>query len=90
MGRTSKSVAGYVGRVSQDIVTVDLELSPTARQTGVAYVHDVELDTGQALAVGDHVRVRDEGGQWWDAAVTAVEEVRLGRQYRLRIERANV
>jgi hypothetical protein len=67
----------------------DLELSPMARQAGVAYLHDVDLDAGQELAVGDRLRVRDEGGTLWAAEVTAVEEVRFGRKYRLRIGQAD-
>jgi hypothetical protein len=63
----------------------DVELSPMARQTGVTYVHDVELDAGVDLAVGDEVRLRDEGGALWVATVVAVETVRLGRKYRLRL-----
>lgn len=62
-----------------------IELSPLGRRTGVAYLHDVELDAGQELAIGDHLRVRDEGDQLWDATVTAREEVRLGHKYRLRL-----
>lgn len=67
----------------------DVELSPLARQTGVAYLHDVDLDAGEELAVADPVVLRDEGGTLWDAEVTAVEEVRLGRKYRLRIGRVD-
>ena len=49
-----------------------------ARQTGVTYLHDVELDAG------DDVQLRDEGGTLWNATVTAVEPVRFGgRKYRL-------
>lgn len=44
----------------------------------------VALAHGDAAA-GDVVVVRDEGGGLFDAAVTAVEVVRLGRKYRLRI-----
>ncbi|WP_416957825.1 hypothetical protein ACNKF0_09525 [Nocardioides sp. T5] len=67
---------------------VDLELSPMARQTGVAYLHDVFLDAGEELAVSDRLTVRDEGGTLWDGEVVAVEKVRLGRKYRLHIHRA--
>lgn len=65
---------------------VDVELSPMARQTGVAYIHDVDLDAGVELVVGDEVRLRDEGGERWDATVTAVEPVRFGRKYRLQVK----
>jgi hypothetical protein len=64
---------------------VDLELSPVGRQTGVAYLHDVDLDAGEVLAPGDRLVLRDEGGALWEAEVAAVEEVRLGRKYRLCI-----
>ena len=68
------------------VPVVDLELSPMARERGVTYLHDVHLDAGVELTVGDRVQVRDEGGALWDAVVSAVEEARLGRRYRLRIE----
>jgi hypothetical protein len=61
----------------------EVELSPVARQLGVTYLHDVDLDVGVELAVGDDVRLRDEGGALWDATVAAVEKVRVGRKYRL-------
>lgn len=67
------------------VPAVDVELSPMARQTRVAYVHDIDLDAGVELAVGDAVRLRDEGGTRWDATVTAVEPVRFGRKYRLQL-----
>ena len=75
--------------MTTSVPTFDLELSPMVRQIGVAYLHDVDLEAGQELAVDDRVRVRDEGGHLWDAVVTAVEEARLGRKYRLSIERAD-
>lgn len=78
-----------VAGMNEPVLTVDLELSPMSRQTGVAYLHVVELDAGQELAVDDRVTVRDEGGHLWDAVVTSVEDVRLGRKYRLSIERAD-
>jgi hypothetical protein len=67
---------------------VDVELSPVARQNGVTYVHDVALDAGVELGVGDQLRLRDEGGTAWDATVVAVEVVRFGRKYRLTIRPA--
>lgn len=63
-----------------------LELSPTARQQGVAYVHDVELDDGQELHPGDRVEIRDEGGAFFAATVEAVEPARFGNKYRLHIQ----
>jgi hypothetical protein len=65
------------------VPVVDVELSPMARQTGVTYIHDIDLDAGVELAIGDEVRLRDEGGTLWKATVTAVEPVRFGRKYRL-------
>lgn len=58
-----------------------------ARQAGVTYVHDVELDAGVALATGDRLMLRDEGGALWDAVVADVEVVRFGQKYRLRMSR---
>jgi hypothetical protein len=69
------------------VPVVDVELTPMARRSGVAYVHDVELDAGVELAVGDEVRLRDEGGALWFATVVEVETARLGRKYRLRLTR---
>lgn len=66
----------------------DVELSPVARQNGVTYLHDVDLDTDVELRVGDELRLRDEGGTAWDATVVAVETVRFGRKYRLTIRSA--
>jgi hypothetical protein len=82
------SQGGYRRRMTDRVY--DLELSPTARQAGVAYLHDVDLDASEELAVGDRVMVRDEGGAMWDAEVTVVEEVRLGRKYRLRMGPADL
>lgn len=65
----------------------DVELSPRARQIGIAYIHDVDLDDGQTLSPGDSVQLRDEGGHLWDAIVVVREDVPrgLGHKYRLRI-----
>lgn len=71
--------------MSRPAATYDMELSPVARQLGVAYLHDVDLLAGQELAQGDRLIVRDEGLALWDAEVVAREEVRLGHKYRLRI-----
>jgi hypothetical protein len=65
----------------------EVELSPMARQTGVTYLHDVFLDAGEELAVGDRLSLRDEGGDPWLAEVMAVESARIGRKFRLRIHR---
>jgi hypothetical protein len=65
--------------------TYDVELSPVGRQTGVAYLHDVDLDAGEVLAPSHRLVLRDEGGTLWDAEVAAVEEVRFGWKYRLRL-----
>jgi hypothetical protein len=66
--------------------TYDVELSPVARQIGVAYLHDVDLDAGEELTEGAPVALRDEGGARWDGVVVARDEVRLGHKYRLEIE----
>jgi hypothetical protein len=71
--------------MSAAVPLFDVELSPMARQTGVTYLHDVELDAGVALTVGDEVRLRDEGDALWAATVVAVETVRDGRKYRLQL-----
>lgn len=55
------------------------------RQLGVTYLHDVDLDAGVELLVGDMVRLRDEGGTTREATVTGVEPVRFGRKYRLQL-----
>jgi hypothetical protein len=66
--------------------TYDVELSPVARQIGVAYLHDVDLEAGNELAEGARVALRDEGGARWDGVVVAREQLRLGHKYRLEIE----
>ena len=63
----------------------DLELSPVARQKGVAYLHDVDLD-GDELKPGARIEIRDEGGALYGATVEAVEEARFGDKYRLLIQ----
>lgn len=63
----------------------DVELSPVARQIGVAYLHDIDLDAGEELVVGERVGLLDEGGAGWDGVVTAREVVRFGHRYRLEI-----
>jgi hypothetical protein len=75
--------------MSGPVKAVDVELTPMARQTGVAYIHDVQLDADVGLAVGDNVQLRDEGGVLWEATVAVVEPVRLGRKYRLTISPAS-
>lgn len=64
----------------------DVELSPTARQHGVAYVHDVQVGAGATLAPGDRVELRDEGGVLFAATVDAVLPTRFGSKYRLLIK----
>ena len=49
-----------------------------ARQLGVTYLHAVALDNGQTPTVGDRVRVRDGGGDLWDAVVEDREETLCG------------
>ena len=63
----------------------DIELSPVARQLGVAYLHDVSLVAGHEPAAGDRLVLRDEGLALWDAEVLTREVVRLGHKYRLHI-----
>lgn len=64
----------------------DVELTPVARKLGVTYIHDVDLDADQELALGDRVELRDEGGAFFAATVEAIEPVRIGRKYRLHIK----
>jgi hypothetical protein len=65
---------------------VDVELSLMARRTGVRYLHDVELSAGQSLAPGDHLEIRDEGGQLHVAIAAASESTSFGHRHRLRIK----
>jgi hypothetical protein len=67
------------------VMVYDIELSPVARQLGIAYLHDIDLPAGEELSQGDHVVLRDEGFALWDAEVVAREEVRFGHKYRLHI-----
>lgn len=68
---------------------VDLELSPMSRQSGVAYIHGIDLGADVDLSDGYRLVVRDEGGALWDAVMTSREQVRFGVKYRLSIERVS-
>lgn len=82
------NVRHFADRVATDVPTFEVDLTPMAREAGIAYLHDVYLDAGRKLATGDRVRLRDEGGALWDGEVeTRQEDSRgLGHKYRLRIQ----
>ena len=63
----------------------DIEITPVQRSLGVLYLHDVDLDDGQRLGVGDRIELRDEGGFYYAGTVQAIEPGRLGRRYRVRV-----
>lgn len=76
--------------MGNSIPTIEMKLSPMARQTGAAHVHDVMLPAefmhaGQQCAIGDRIQVPDEGGAMWDGQVVDREEVQAGHKYRLNI-----
>jgi hypothetical protein len=64
----------------------DIEITPVQRSLSVAYLHDVDLDDDQTLAVGDRIELRDEGGFYYAATVEAIEPARLGRRYRVHLQ----
>jgi len=64
----------------------EIEITPVQRSLGVVYLHDVDLDDGQHLGVGDRIELRDEGGFYYAGTVEAIEPGRLGRRYRVRVQ----
>ena len=67
-------------------LVLEIEITPVQHSLGVVYLHDVDLEHDQSLAVGDRMELRDEGGFSYPAAVEAVEPARLGRRYRVRLQ----
>ena len=66
-------------------VVVPTEVPPGARRDGYVYVHDVQLDGDENLALGTRVEIQDEGGQYLAATVDHISTDELGRRYRLRL-----
>ena len=66
-------------------VVITTEVRPNARPSGYVYIHDVELDGDEMLAVGTRVEIRDEGGQYLAATVDQITGDELGRRYRLHL-----
>jgi len=64
----------------------EIEITPVQRSLGVVYLHDMDLDDGQHLGVGDRIELRDEGGFYYAGTVQAIEPGRLGRRYRVRVQ----
>jgi hypothetical protein len=64
---------------------MEVELSPVARETGVFFVHDVDLADEQQLSVGGDVDVREEGGHVHRARVETTRPARFGTVYQLRL-----
>jgi len=64
----------------------EIEITPVQRSLGVVYLHDMDLDDGQHLGVGDRIELRDEGGFYYAGTVQAIEPGRLGRRYRIRVQ----
>jgi hypothetical protein len=48
---------------------VPASIGPVERKLGYVYVHDIELDGDEDLAVGQRVEVVDEGGQMFAATI---------------------
>jgi hypothetical protein len=57
-------------------------VGPAEIAAGRAYVHDVELDGDEELAIGMPVEVRDASGRVFDAVVTG----RVGARWQLTIK----
>jgi hypothetical protein len=57
-------------------------VGPGGIAAGRAYVHDIELDGDEELAIGMPVEVRDASGRVFDAVVTG----RVGARWQLTIK----
>jgi hypothetical protein len=57
-------------------------VGPAEITAGRAYVHDIELDGDEDLAIGMPVEVRDASGRVFDAVVTG----RVGARWQLTIK----
>jgi hypothetical protein len=57
-------------------------VGPAELDAGKTYVHDVELDGDENLAIGDRVEIRDEAGRMFAATVTD----RIGDRWQLTIQ----
>jgi hypothetical protein len=56
-------------------------VGPVEIAAGRTYVHDIELDGDETLAIGMHVEVQDASGRRFDAVVTG----RVGARWQLGI-----
>jgi hypothetical protein len=56
-------------------------VGPAEIAAGRAYVHDVELDGDEELAIGTRVEVEDVSGRLFDAVVTG----RVGARWQLTL-----
>jgi hypothetical protein len=52
------------------VLLITTTVGPTELTAGRAYVHDIELDDGEELAIGMAVKVLDVAGRVFDAVVT--------------------
>lgn len=63
----------------------NVELGPLERDSGITYLHDVDFDNNEALAVGTRVELRDERGFAHAATVSSAVRGESGSTYELRI-----
>jgi hypothetical protein len=56
--------------VSMLLPLIATTVGPAEITAGRAYVHDIELDGDENLAIGTRVEVQDTSGRLFDAAVT--------------------
>jgi hypothetical protein len=63
-------------------LVVPASVGPAELAAGRTYVHDVELEGDEELAVGMRVEVRDEAGRMFAATVTD----RIGPRWQLTLQ----
>jgi hypothetical protein len=63
-------------------LVVPASVGPAELEAGRTYVHDVELEGDEELAIGMRVEVRDEAGRMFAATVTD----RIGRRWQLTLQ----
>jgi hypothetical protein len=57
-------------------IVVPATVGPAELAAGRTYVHDIELDGDENLAVGQRVEVRDEAGRFFAATITGRDGAR--------------
>lgn len=63
---------------------VATEIGPNEAATGVAFIHDIELDD-TPIEVGQRVEVADGEDNLWPAVVESFTQSGTGRRWKLRL-----